>query len=68
MQNSGQSSAHDRECHAFYEIPDSIIIGEIDHTKPYPGDHSIQFQLKEEIREDFEEVQKIRVEMGLLTA
>lgn len=64
----GEDSTQNRECNAFFEIPEHIITGDFDHTEPYPGDHSIQFQLKEEVREDFKEVQKIREAMRLHTA
>ncbi len=32
-------------CKAFLlGIPEEILIGEVDHTKPYPGDNGIQFE------------------------
>lgn len=41
----GQWSYH---CAAFPAgIPDEIFVtGEIDHTKPYPGDHGVQYEPK----------------------
>lgn len=34
-----------RKCRAFPDgIPDEIWTGENDHTKPYKGDHGIQFE------------------------
>jgi len=34
-----------RVCRAFPDsIPDEIWTGEVDHTKPYPGDNGIQFE------------------------
>jgi len=36
------------KCDAFKNgIPFEIIAGEYDHTKPYKGDHGIQFETKE---------------------
>lgn len=33
-----------RKCNAFPEgIPGTILVGRVDHTKPVPGDNSIQF-------------------------
>jgi hypothetical protein len=35
----------DYECNAFpHGIPDEIILGRIDHTRPYPGDNGIRFE------------------------
>ncbi len=37
------------KCKAFpKEIPVKILTGEIDHTKPYPGDNGIQFERAEQ--------------------
>lgn len=32
------------KCKAFDAIPADILRGANDHTKPYPGDHGIQFE------------------------
>ena len=61
----GEDESQDRECRAFKEIPDDIITGSCDHTTPYPGDSNILFELKEEAREDFEEVELMRKELLL---
>jgi len=37
-----------QKCAAFPDgIPDEIWLGKNDHTKPYPGDHGIQFEKAE---------------------
>jgi hypothetical protein len=36
-----------RKCKAFPEgIPEEIVTGNFDHTKPYPGDNDIRFEPK----------------------
>lgn len=34
-------------CKASREIPREILMGDNDHTKPYPGDNGIMFEPKE---------------------
>lgn len=37
-----------QRCTAFPDgIPTEIRIGLVDHTKPYPGDHGVQFRQRE---------------------
>ncbi|MCK5829699.1 MAG: hypothetical protein KAH20_05305 [Methylococcales bacterium] len=64
----GDDSTQERECKAFLEIPDEIIVGKNDHSQSYPGDHSIQFQLKDEFQGDYEEVQIMHLERLLSLA
>jgi len=45
-------------CKAFPKgIPDEIILGENKHTEPFPGDHGIQFEPREDEEEE-DEVEK----------
>ncbi len=62
----GEDETQERECKAFKEIPDDILTGVHDHTTPYSGDHDFLFKLKEETREDYEEVQIMRRKIQLL--
>jgi len=43
------------ECEAFPEkIPESIFTGIFDHTEPFKGDHGIQFEPLEDIKNENE--------------
>jgi hypothetical protein len=59
----GDVAGAEKECDAFLEIPDAIITGAYDHTKPHPDDQGILFKLNEALREDFEEVEAIKKEL-----
>lgn len=38
-------------CTAFPDgIPDTILSGEVDHKKPYKGDHGIQYEQIKQVR------------------
>lgn len=65
MHYLGDDPNQKRECLAFHEIPDDIIRGTHDHTKPYPNDHGVLFKLNEEFRQDFEEVELMKKELLL---
>lgn len=60
----GDDDSQDRDCHAFKEIPDSIIEGRYDHSQPYLGDNNILFQLDETQREDYEEIQDLKKQLA----
>ena len=37
-------------CKAFPKgIPDDLVFTRVEHTKPYPGDHGIQFEKKKNV-------------------
>lgn len=52
-------------CDAFDAIPDDIFVGSRDHSHPYPGDHGVRFQISEETRTDFMELNDVRRQVGL---
>lgn len=35
-------------------IPDEVFFTEIDHIKPYPGDHGILFEPADEFKNDYD--------------
>lgn len=53
------------DCAAFDEIPEAIFSGEFDHAESYPGDKGVQFELVEQMREEFLEINELRVQMGM---
>ncbi|MEZ5447588.1 MAG: hypothetical protein R3E89_00650 [Thiolinea sp.] len=55
----------DRDCRAFKEIPETIMLGSHSHDTHLPDDQGYLFQLNPQYREDFEELNTIRQEMGL---
>jgi hypothetical protein len=38
-------------CAAFDAIPEEILFNDHDHTKPYPGDRGIRFELLDELKQ-----------------
>ncbi len=45
----------DGTCSAYPDgIPKQILIGKIDHRKPYKGDHGLQFIVDSDRKEDFD--------------
>jgi hypothetical protein len=54
-------------CAAFpEEIPEAIFQGQHDHGQAYAGDRDLRFALIEAERQDFNELNELRAEMGLL--
>jgi len=56
----GEDKSTDKECLAFKDIPDNIIKGFDDHTKPHEGDNGFQFVLNEAFKDDFEDVKQMK--------
>lgn len=56
---------NDPDCDAFSEIPDAIFRGRYDHAAVFPGDRGVRFELDPAMREEFDEVNALRVEMAL---
>ncbi len=45
---------HRASCPAFGgEIPEAILMNEVDHRDPYPGDHGIRFEPREGLDDEF---------------
>ncbi|MGD2118421.1 MAG: hypothetical protein PVG66_08690 [Chromatiales bacterium] len=53
------------DCRAFEEIPSEIFRGLFDHSKAHEGDHGFRFRLKADMRDEFEEINELRVEAGM---
>ena len=53
------------DCRAFEEIPSVIFRGLFDHSQVHEGDHGFRFQLRPEMREEFEEINELRIEAGM---
>lgn len=58
-------SAPDQDCRAFQEIPEAIITGHNDHIEAIEGDSGYRFQLVAENLDAFQEINEIRLAMGL---
>lgn len=46
-------------------IPDDIVLWGVDHRKPWPGDHGIQWELaagKEDLKQAWDHLHKIKQE------
>lgn len=61
------SDAHDDalSCAAFEQIPDEIFCADILHSVGYPGDKGIQFELNQDLLDEFIEINNLRIDMGL---
>ena len=55
----------ERDCQAFSEIPETIMRGENDHHNAIEGDNGISFTLIAELRNDFDEINALRQQMGM---
>ncbi len=52
-------------CDAFDEIPDAIFHGGLTHSRRFPGDKGLLFQLSHEDIDGFREINLLREKMGL---
>lgn len=55
----------DRDCDAFAEIPDDIFRSRVDHAAPYAGDGGVRFELDPGMRDEFDEINELRIQMEL---
>ena len=67
MHYLGEDESSDRECLAFREIPDNIVKGFDDHSKPYEGDNGFQFVLNEAYKDDYDDVKQMKQAFKLHT-
>jgi hypothetical protein len=54
-------------CDAFAAIPEEIFMGRVDHSDSFPGDNGVRFSMIETDRQDFQELNAVRRELGLMT-
>ena len=44
-----RATPNENVCSAFPDgIPPAIFLGDVDHSKPFPGDHGLQFVARED--------------------
>ena len=47
-------------CKAFEEIPDEIFLRHFLHTREFPGDNGVVFELNPEMRSEFDEISELK--------